>query len=95
MSAPLDAVSPAHDSKARHDGLCRKTASAAGVDPDAVIGFLDDVEQAGLDLHGFMPVSYTHLDVYKRQSQTVERPLGCGSSGRRMRTASGRSACGV
>ncbi|WP_241075718.1 serine hydrolase domain-containing protein [Achromobacter insuavis] len=54
MSAPLDAVSPAQDSKARHDGLCRKTASAAGVDPDAVIGFLDDVEQAGLDLHGFM-----------------------------------------
>ncbi|KAJ8134176.1 hypothetical protein OY671_012610, partial [Metschnikowia pulcherrima] len=53
MSAPLDPA-PATDPTARHDGSPRKTASAAGGDPDAVIGFLDDVEQAGSDSHGFM-----------------------------------------
>ncbi|WP_213939768.1 serine hydrolase [Pseudomonas sp. dw_612] len=37
-----------------HDGLLRAAASEVGIDPDRVIAFLDDVEDAGLDLHGLM-----------------------------------------
>ncbi len=36
------------------DGLTRADPSAAGVDADAVVAFLNDVEAAGLDLHAFM-----------------------------------------
>jgi CubicO group peptidase (beta-lactamase class C family) len=39
----------------RHDdGLMRAAPSAAGVDADAVVAFLDDVEAADLDLHSLM-----------------------------------------
>ncbi|TDF77696.1 serine hydrolase [Pseudomonas sp. H9] len=37
-----------------HDGLLRATASETGVDPDRLIAFLDDVADAGLDLHGMI-----------------------------------------
>ncbi|MFV3289672.1 serine hydrolase domain-containing protein [Pseudomonas sp. NY11955] len=37
-----------------HDGLPRATASESGIDPDRIIAFLDDVENAGLDLHGMI-----------------------------------------
>lgn len=37
-----------------HDGLLRTTASDAGIDADRVIAFLDEVEDAGLDLHGMI-----------------------------------------
>ena len=37
-----------------HDGLLRAAASEVGIDPDRVIAFLDDVEAAGLDLHGMI-----------------------------------------
>jgi CubicO group peptidase (beta-lactamase class C family) len=45
-SSLLDAVKP--------DGLTRAAPSLAGLDADAVVGFLNDVEAAGLDLHAFM-----------------------------------------
>ncbi|MGY2338117.1 serine hydrolase domain-containing protein [Pseudomonas sp. SDO5532_S415] len=37
-----------------HDGLHRSTASEAGIAPDRIIAFLDEVESAGLDLHGLI-----------------------------------------
>lgn len=36
------------------DGLLRGAANEAGIDPDRVIAFLDEVEDAGLDLHGII-----------------------------------------
>ncbi|MFK4448788.1 CubicO group peptidase (beta-lactamase class C family) [Caballeronia udeis] len=36
------------------DGLTRAAPSVAGVDADAIVAFLNDVEAAGLDLHAFM-----------------------------------------
>jgi CubicO group peptidase (beta-lactamase class C family) len=36
------------------DGLTRADPSAAGVDADAIVAFLNDVEAGGLDLHAFM-----------------------------------------
>ncbi|QIE28864.1 Beta-lactamase (plasmid) [Caballeronia sp. SBC1] len=36
------------------DGLPRTDPSMAGVDADAIVAFLNDVEAAGLDLHAFM-----------------------------------------
>jgi len=36
------------------DGLSRADPSVAGVNADAIVGFLHDVESAELDLHGFM-----------------------------------------
>lgn len=48
MSLPAVPLSTAHD------GLLRAAASETGIDPDRVIAFLDDVEDAGLDLHGML-----------------------------------------
>ncbi|WP_186224708.1 serine hydrolase domain-containing protein [Burkholderia gladioli] len=43
------------------DGLPRARASAMGVDASAVAAWLDDVEQAGLDLHAFMLHRHGHV----------------------------------
>ncbi len=49
------AVSPTQLTAAQEaDGLPRATPSAMGVDADAVIAFLDEVEAADLELHSFM-----------------------------------------
>jgi len=46
---------PRHKNLPTHnDGLPRASASTVGVDPDRVIAFLDDIETAGLELHGLM-----------------------------------------
>jgi CubicO group peptidase (beta-lactamase class C family) len=37
-----------------HDGLLRAAASETGIDPDRIVAFLDDVDNAGLDLHGMI-----------------------------------------
>lgn len=43
------------------DGLARIAPSDAGIDADAIGGFLDDVEAAGLDLHAFMLYRNGHV----------------------------------
>lgn len=52
--------SPA-DRRIESDGLTRALPSAAGVDADAVIAFLDDVEAAQLDLHSLMLFRNGHV----------------------------------
>ncbi|NIF55847.1 serine hydrolase [Burkholderia sp. Ax-1724] len=51
VSNGLPSASP---SNVFSDGLERAVPSMTGVNADAVVSFLDDVEAAGLDLHGFM-----------------------------------------
>jgi len=51
MPSTLATHAPEH---ANDDGFPRAAASSVGIAPDKVIAFLDDVEAAGLDLHGLM-----------------------------------------
>ena len=54
-------VRAAQNPEAFDDGLRRAAPGAVGIDAGAVEAFLDDVEQAGLDLHGLMLHRHGHV----------------------------------
>ena len=71
LNAKLTAMAAANDLPAFVMG--NETTMSALVDMDMVVPMEDLMDQEYID--GFVPVSYTHLDVYKRQDRVPQRPL--------------------
>ena len=48
--------------------LVRSTPESVGISSRELLKMVQALEKSGTEMHGIMPVSYTHLDVYKRQA---------------------------
>ena len=68
----VKAISMAILDRALQKGM-KEGASNPSEDPEFVLLHVDGVDSMGFASHYKMPVSYTHLDVYKRQSLGVTR----------------------
>ena len=55
--------------------LPRCTPEEAGIASKTLENLLDALEDTGTEMHGLMTVSYTHLDVYKRQASLLAHYL--------------------
>ena len=53
----------------------RSSAKIAGVHSDKINGIKEELQDLRLSVSDIEPVSYTHLDVYKRQGELLQGPI--------------------